>query len=154
MHGLLEECLPEGIYVEGTLARLRPNGEVTVAPAGGTRLLLRSGGASQVAWHKLKGSWLGLIPPGADDQRIWTLAAEDELVLGSDGLFDQIADYGGPGDPLADLFAGSRDSLTLFDAVHQVLQEALQKQPQKDDITMLMLRRHDQLSVGSPDVSM
>ena len=41
MHDMLGDCLPEGVYAECTLLRLAANGQVTVAPAGGSRLPLR-----------------------------------------------------------------------------------------------------------------
>ncbi len=47
MHHLFADCFPEGIYVEATLIRLQTNGVATVAPAGGSRLLLRRTGADQ-----------------------------------------------------------------------------------------------------------
>jgi serine phosphatase RsbU (regulator of sigma subunit) len=140
MHGLLEDCLPEGVYVEGTLARLRADGEITVAPAEGSRVLVRSGGAP-VARHTLRGGWLGLAPPDPADQRSWIQAAGDELLLASDGLFDQMAYSGGLADPLANPFADRNESITLYEAVRQVLEEALRQQPQRDDITMIVLQR-------------
>lgn len=141
LHRQLEGCLPEGLYVEGTLVRMNPNGEVAIAPAGGTRLLLRRRGERSVAWHRLSGSWLGLAPPQAEDQRTWILDTEDEIVLGTDGLFDQIATIVPSGDPLVDLIANRGPSSTLFVLVHHLLQEGLRTHPQVDDITMVTLRR-------------
>jgi serine phosphatase RsbU (regulator of sigma subunit) len=141
VHRLLEDCLPEGVYVEGTLARLKPDGEVTIAPAGGTRLLLRRRHDDHTTWHRLSGSWLGLAPPQSEDQRTWLLDTEDQLLLGTDGFFDQIAAVVPSGDPCLDLLANRGGSGTLFDAVQYLLQEGLRTHPQVDDITMVLLRR-------------
>jgi serine phosphatase RsbU (regulator of sigma subunit) len=146
MHGLLADCLPEGIYVEGTLGRFRPDGELTVAPAGGSRFLTRKDGQRDVTLHKLKGSWLGLVPPDAGDQQTWELDAGAELLMGSDGLFDHIPDYARSSDALTTFLANANNSCTLFDAVYQILQEELQKNPPKDDITMVMVRRREKMA--------
>jgi serine phosphatase RsbU (regulator of sigma subunit) len=145
IHRLLEDRLPEGVYVEGTLARLKVDGEVTVAAAGGTRLLLRRAGQERISQHRLSGSWLGLMPPQAEDQRRWTMEVNDELVLGTDGLFDHLAGSGELG-----VFASPKGSFTLFEGIHRLLQEALQKQPQKDDITMVLLGRRNEPSKEPP----
>ncbi|HMF10951.1 MAG TPA: SpoIIE family protein phosphatase, partial [Gemmataceae bacterium] len=88
MHDLLADCLPEGVYVECTLVRLHPEGAVIVAPAGGSRLLLRRGRQNKPIYVKLRGAWLGLARPSCGDQRTWTLQEGDELLLATDGLFD------------------------------------------------------------------
>src|SRR5262249_59662254 len=97
MHDFLCDCLPEGFFVECTLVRLGPDGRVTVAPAGGSRLLLRRG-AGRPDLVKLRGTWLGLSPPCFDDQQSWELGHGDELLLGTDGVFDHLADPSDPAD--------------------------------------------------------
>jgi Stage II sporulation protein E (SpoIIE) len=137
MHHLFEGCLPEGIYVEGTLVRLDRDGTVTVAPAGGTRLLLRRKGANKADLIKLRGTWLGLAPPHSEDQQTWRLEQGDELLLGTDGMFDQLADTQG-----RDLDALLEAAGTgVFETVTRHLRESLRDQDQKDDITVVALRR-------------
>ncbi len=136
MHHLLVDCLPDGVFVECTLARLAPDGTALVAPAGGSRLLLLRRGARRPELLKLRGTWLGLSPPTVQDQHHWSLAQGDELLLASDGVFDQLADGGG-----AEALALPRGALTLFDALREQLRAALADGPQKDDITMVLLRR-------------
>jgi hypothetical protein len=135
MHDLLEDSLPEGVYVEGTLVRLEPDGAVTVAPAGGTRLVLRrQGGCSD--FIQLRGSWLGLMPPSTEDQRCWQLEDGDELLLSTDGVFDQLTDLNPrPADLLEEMDG------ELFEVVQDLLHQALAQGPQKDDLTMILLRR-------------
>jgi hypothetical protein len=135
MHQLLESCLPDGVFVECTLARLTPDGEATLAPAGGTRFLLRRRGG-RPDLKKLRGAWLGLHAPHAEDQHTLTLADGDELLLGTDGAFDSLADHGGD---------VPSDAPSLLDAVRAVLREALRDGPQKDDITLVLLRRRPPL---------
>ncbi len=135
MHRLLEECLPDGVFVECTLARLGTDGTVTVAPAGGTRFLLRRAGRVELV--KLRGGWLGLLPPSAKDQHTLTLAAGDEVLLGTDGFFDQLAALG---ESAGDLRRVS-PLRSLFDHANELLRQALKKTPQEDDVTLVLLRR-------------
>jgi serine phosphatase RsbU (regulator of sigma subunit) len=136
MHRLFEDCLPEGVYVEATLVRLL-RGEVTVVPAGGSRFLLRRTGREEVELITLRGAWLGLVAPAPSDQHRWALQPDDELVLGTDGLFDQLAAELG-----RDLEGVRRLKATnLFDRLEQLLRSALQQKAQADDITVVALRR-------------
>jgi hypothetical protein len=142
MHVLLEDCLPEGVYAECLLARLGPDGEATVAPAGGARLLLLRHGAARPDLLLLRGAWLGLAAPTAAEQRRWSLADGDELLLGTDGLFDQLLDHAGP-EALEGLTVGDGG---LFGTAERLLQSALEAAPQRDDITMVLLRRRPRLA--------
>lgn len=147
MHALLADCLPDGVYVECTLVRLSPEGEATIVPAGGSRLLLRRDqGPPELL--KLRGTWLGLSAPTAHDQRTWILAHGDEVLLGTDGMFDHLTEHGGPG--LWDRPEHWPGEGTLFDAVGRLLRQALQRAPQKDDITVVLLRRRADLEPALP----
>jgi hypothetical protein len=149
MHDLLEDCLPDGVFVECTLARLGLDGAATVAPAGGSRLLLRRGGANRPDLLKLRGTWLGLRRPSPDDEQTWALGDGDELLLGSDGLFDQLG--GRDGVNVLDLFDPALDARPLFDTVRSLLRQALRDGPQRDDITLILLRRRVRVEDG-PEV--
>lgn len=148
MHELLRDCLPDGIYAECVLVRLGPEGEATVAPAGGARLLLRRRGTPRPDLHKLRGTWLGLSAPALDDQRDWRLQDGDELLLGSDGLFDQLS--GERGDEVLERLGSLPHTATLFESVRRLVEEALARGPQKDDITMLLLRRRSRVEGAAP----
>jgi serine phosphatase RsbU (regulator of sigma subunit) len=139
MHDLLEECLPEGVYVECTLAQLCPDGTTIVAPAGGSRLLLRRGPQDRPTLLTMRGAWLGLLRPRLDEQQTWTLDDGDELLLATDGLFDQLHELGAL--DVTERLAGLAAEGGLFPRVRQLLQQALEQTPQKDDITMVLLRR-------------
>jgi hypothetical protein len=138
LHELLQGVLPEGIYVEGTLLKLLPAGDVFVQPAGGSRLLLRRQGTLSPELHTFRGFWLGLMPPLPDDQRQLRLGPGDELILGTDGLFDQLDGHAGL-ELAAHLGTGS--SAELFDWITGLVRDSLEAGPQKDDITLLLLRR-------------
>ena len=51
------------------------------------------GGAPRADLLKLRGTWLGLRAPTARDQQTWRLDAGDELLLGTDGMFDQFGGH-------------------------------------------------------------
>jgi serine phosphatase RsbU (regulator of sigma subunit) len=144
MHELLADCLPEGIFLECTLARLADNGQITVVPAGGTRLWLRCGTRKPVML-KLRGAWLGLRAPTADEQHILSLGHGDELLLATDGVFDQLEDHGGT----EAVTQAQPPPGRLFEVVRELLERSLANEPQKDDITMVLLRRR-QPSEDSP----
>jgi serine phosphatase RsbU (regulator of sigma subunit) len=148
MHELLQDCLPEGVYVECTLVRLHPGGEVDAVPAGGSRLLLRRGGRGQTVLHKLRGAWLGLAPPSTKDQHSWTLEDGDELLLATDGVFDQLHELSTP-DVAAHLDSSALE-LSLLDGVRDLLRQSLEAGGQKDDITMVLLRRSSAARAVSP----
>jgi serine phosphatase RsbU (regulator of sigma subunit) len=139
MHELLQDCLPDSVYVECTLVRLTPDGEATIAPAGGSRVLLRRGGAARADLLKLRGTWLGLKAPSTRDQQTWQLDAGDELLLGTDGMFDQFA--GHDGGEVTEILSDMPRTGTLLDELQLRLRERLRHVPQKDDITMVLLRR-------------
>jgi hypothetical protein len=139
LHRWLEDSLPEGVYVEATLARLRPDGGVVVAPGGGCRVVVRNA-AGEVVLHKLRGGWLGFMSPSEHDQAAWALAEGDEMLLGTDGLFDQVdAAHSEP--PLTESLRGPNAGRCLFGAMRRLLDQALRRVPQKDDITVVLLRR-------------
>jgi hypothetical protein len=139
LHRWLEESLPEGVYVEATLARLNPDGSVVVAPGGGCRVLVRSA-AGEVLLHKLRGGWLGFVSPSERDQAAWALAEGDEMLLGTDGLFDQV-ETAHPGPPLTESLRGPDSGRSLLGTMRGLLEQALSRAPQKDDITVVLLRR-------------
>ncbi len=139
MHELLEDCLPDGVYVECTLVRLHPDGEVVAAPAGGSRLLLSRRRQEETVLLKLRGTWLGLSAPSPSDQQSWRLEDGDELLLATDGVFDQLHEE--EDNDLVDRLIRAIGQDGLFPCVRGLLREALERTPQKDDITMVLLRR-------------
>jgi serine phosphatase RsbU (regulator of sigma subunit) len=137
MHDLLADCLPDGIFLEGILVRLGSDGRATVSPAGGIRLLVRNG-QRQPDLVKLRGAWLGVRAPRRDEQHTLRLGHGDELLLATDGLFDQLDDQGGPEALTRGL---SAEQGVLFGQLRERLEQSLTLGEQKDDITMVLLRR-------------
>ncbi len=137
MHELLADCLPDGIFLECTLVRLTTDGQVTVAPAGGTRLLLHPA-HQPVGLLKLRGAWVGLRPVTREEQHQLDLKPGDELVLATDGVFDQLDDAGGA-EAIASRVINRRGA--LFQAIREAIESSLQNGEQKDDMTMVLLRR-------------
>jgi hypothetical protein len=148
MHRLLHDCLPDGVFVECTLVRLAPDGEATIAPAGGSRVLLRRGGAAQPDLLKLRGTWLGLKAPTHGDQQTWRLEVGDELLIGTDGAFDQLVDHHGVEVP--EILSDVPPARSLLDELQRHLHEVLRRVPQKDDITLVLLRRRDSAGRREP----
>jgi serine phosphatase RsbU (regulator of sigma subunit) len=136
MHDLLSECLPDGIFLESTLVRVTEQGQATVVPAGGTRLFLRAGDEARMV--KLRGSWLGFCPPTLESQHELQLHHGDELLLMTDGVFEQLEHLGD-----ADFLAKSAamENGSLIHGLQRLLEQELSCGPQKDDITMVQLKR-------------
>jgi serine phosphatase RsbU (regulator of sigma subunit) len=141
LHDLLGDCMPEGVYTEAILAHLGPDGHATLVPAGACRILVRRRGLTDIACHTLSGSWLGLCRPSADDQRSWSLGIGDELMLATDGLFDQLRWTRRGTTDLATLLAPLHGQAPLLEGVQRALHSALQEHLQVDDITAVALRR-------------
>lgn len=152
LHELIRDSLPEDVYVECTLLRLDPDGTATLAPAGGSRLLLRQGRKGTVDLLKLRGLWLGLERALPDDQHSCVLEAGDELLLGSDGVFDQLLEYHGGEGGLTELIGQGLQRGDLLQAVQAELQRALQARPQKDDITAVLVRRRAESNGQTPRI--
>ncbi len=138
VHSLLEDVLPDGIYVEGTLVKLLPEGQLVLLAAGGTRLLLRRQGELRPELLKYRGCWLGLMPPNPKEQHRLQINPGDEMIVATDGLFDQLEGFRGQG--LA-AHLETVNSARLFDWLHGLVLESLAAEQQKDDITLVLLRR-------------
>jgi serine phosphatase RsbU (regulator of sigma subunit) len=95
---------------------------------------------------QLRGLWLGLGPPSPSDQKACRLGPGDEVLLATDGVFDQLAEQGGVEGLCLEGPHG-----TLFDTVEERLRLALAQGPQMDDLTMVLLRRKGS-PAGAPDV--
>jgi serine phosphatase RsbU (regulator of sigma subunit) len=147
MHDLLADCLPEDVFVECTLLKLSPDGRATMAPAGGARVLLRRHRPERLDLVKLRGVWLGFERPSGEEHSC-LLEVGDELLLGSDGIFDQLIDYGGPGGDLVELVGEAMGRGGLLEAVRAVLERALRDRPQRDDITVVTVRRRPHSGVN------
>jgi hypothetical protein len=138
-HTTLESCLPEDVFVEAFLARISPSGSINIAPAGGVRLVTRSG--RSVTVHSLRGTLWGVTPPNSGDEWSYSLNANDEVLLSSDGFFDQLH---GAGDAMGDgeqIPTSVDEEEGLWPLAIKLLNRALERFGQKDDISLVSLRR-------------
>jgi serine phosphatase RsbU (regulator of sigma subunit) len=147
MHDLLADCMPDGIFLECTLLCLRPDGSAIVVPAGGVRMLLQPARQSADVM-KLRGAWLGLRAPTPEEQHTLSLDEGDEIVLTTDGVFDQLATDGGAE---AITRKVSTRAGALFAALREALDHSVSTTGQKDDITMVLVRRQE-LSPAGVDI--
>jgi hypothetical protein len=85
---VLEPVLPEAVFVEATLARLTSAGLAAFSSAGFCRLTVRRTGEDRLDLQRVGGPYLGL-GSGQRDQLDWTIGAGDEVMMASDGLFEQ-----------------------------------------------------------------
>jgi serine phosphatase RsbU (regulator of sigma subunit) len=148
---VLERVLPDGVFVEATLARFTPVGQAAFSGAGFCRVTLRRSGDDRLDIRRIGGPYLGLGSAGRDLLE-WVIRVDDEVMLASDGLFEQ-ADGDSLRCPLeaslarraaAHLAAGR----TLHDAILAVLEGALQGCRQHDDITVLTIHYRQEVSAG------
>jgi hypothetical protein len=148
---VLERVLPDAVFVEATLARFTPVGQAAFSGAGFCRVTLRHSGDDRLEIHRIGGPYLGLGSARRDHLE-WAIRVDDEVMLASDGLFEQ-ADGVSPRCPLeaslarraaAHLAAGR----TLHDAILAVLEGVLQGCRQHDDITVLTIRYRQEVSAG------
>jgi serine phosphatase RsbU (regulator of sigma subunit) len=73
-----------------------------------------------------------------------------ELLMASDGLFDQLACQAREAGGFVELLGRSPDGSALFDAVERTLQEALQHHSQTDDISLVAVRRPGEAAPERP----
>jgi hypothetical protein len=137
----LERVLPEGVFVEAVLGRFTETGEACLAAAGGCRPILKRAKSSEVEFHTLRGTFLGL-EIGERDQTAWRLEHGDELLMATDGLFDQPYDTEQRlGARLEELVRKpSGVDMSLHEIVLKILQITLRRSAQFDDIMVVTVR--------------
>jgi hypothetical protein len=134
----LRSCLPRWLFVEATLARFNRGGEAVVASAGACPVLLRQPARAGVMRHVLGGTLLGLPLEPEHGQQTWQLERDDEVLLATDGVFDQPASA--PDQRVGDVLAALNPGTTLHDALCRALEGALNAGAQHDDITVVTVR--------------
>jgi hypothetical protein len=140
----LETVLPDDLFVEAVLGRFGSTGEAVLAAAGGFHPILRHSRAGDLEFPSLSGCFLGL-ELGERDECSWSLEDGDELLLATDGLFDQPSSAQ---DRLGNRLAEHcRNELArtadLHGAVLGVLGRVLGEHAQHDDITVITVLRQD-----------
>jgi hypothetical protein len=140
---VLEPVLPEAVFVEATLARFTAAGRAAFSGAGFCRVALRQSGGDTIGLHHLGGLYLGL-GSAQRDHLDWAIHVGDEVMMASDGLFEQPDGDSPPCQLEASLARRTTAHLaagrTLHDAILAVLEEALRGREQRDDITVITIR--------------
>jgi serine phosphatase RsbU (regulator of sigma subunit) len=140
---VLEPVLPEAVFVEATLARFTAAGRAAFSGAGFCRVALRRSGDDTIGLHHLGGLYLGL-GSGRRDHLDWAIHVGDEVMMASDGLYEQPDGDSPPCQLEASLARRATAHLAagraLHDAILAVLDEALRGCAQRDDITVLTIR--------------
>ena len=133
--------LPDGLFVDATLARFDADGEVVIAAAGECRSLWHQPHEQRVELQRFGSMYLGVDwthdPPA---ERRWLLRPGDEWLLSTDGLFDQPQHSGRLGETLARMQSLPQPHRSLCAAVAELLDRALAARPQHDDITKVVVR--------------
>jgi hypothetical protein len=132
----LSRYLPIGVFVEATAARLDPSGQVSVGGAGDIQVISRQYEARSIALHRFGGPYLGFDIPAARSQRSWQLDPGDELLLATDGFFDQPTHNGLLVENLPALHARHHKS-SLLSTFQSVLGRVWAEHPQFDDTTLV-----------------
>ncbi len=145
----LEVCLPLGISVETTVARLCPSGVVTVAGSG--PVIFRDDSESTLSVRRLGGPYLGWPPQlmekgwrNGHGEFPWLQCRlqpgpHDEIVIASDGLFGQ--GFQGPLQGLLHAVPTLRRKRWMYDLLTASLDGDAFVPPQLDDLTFVSIQR-------------
>jgi Stage II sporulation protein E (SpoIIE) len=141
----LDAVLPGDLFIEATLGCIAPTGEATLAVAGACPVIIRQRDNDEPTFHILSGTFLGLEIGVPRDQMKSVLNTGDELLIASDGLFEQRDD--GDRQLKAKLAEHLRPRLAngeaLHEAVLEILADVLGNNPQGDDISVVTVRVRD-----------
>jgi serine phosphatase RsbU (regulator of sigma subunit) len=132
----LNRCLPDGVFVEATAARLDPSGHASVGAAGFTRVIFRRHGTCLIALEQFGGHFLGIDIPEKRSQQSWRLDPGDELLMATDGFYDQPMQNGRLAENLDALTPDDHEP-SLLDTAHALLRRVWVKHPQFDDLTLV-----------------
>jgi hypothetical protein len=140
----VSEVLPDDLFVEATLSRFTASGEMTVAAAGGCPVVIREAASGRAQCLKVGGHFLGMdrydLPPRVPLSS--RLRSGDEVLMATDGLFDQPNGEAGPLQASLDrLLSGPvRGKTSLHDAALRAIRDALKHRPQHDDIAIATVK--------------
>lgn len=134
----LVDCLPDGIFVETVIARVKICGDVELAAAGYIQFL--TGSIPRVEDITLGGAYLGAGMTDQFSERTQSLEPNHELVLATDGVFEQPDGKTLLRDTLCGHVINSGQN-SIHNAVLEVVGMALKQNPQRDDLTIISLRR-------------
>jgi serine phosphatase RsbU (regulator of sigma subunit) len=143
----LEPVLPDEVFVEATLGRFTAAGQASVAGAGFCRVILRRAGHECANLRRIGGHLLGSFWGNDHDQANWSLLADDELTIASDGLYEQ-PDVDGRQleDRILEYIAlHLAPGRLLHNALVEIVQDVVGTQPGQDDISVLSVLRSSEV---------
>jgi serine phosphatase RsbU (regulator of sigma subunit) len=140
----LLDVLPEGVFVEATLGQFdaQSQGCARLCAAGYVAALLRS---NSLRFLQLWGMYLGLTAGTARTESEFDFDSGDELLMATDGLWDQPTDATGElqlREHLPEVLKDLSQNESVHDAVIAQLQQAIRKSgKQQDDICIVTVQR-------------
>jgi serine phosphatase RsbU (regulator of sigma subunit) len=136
--------LPEGVFIEATVADFCDRGQACVCAAGGGVLLLRLATGLPVKWQQLSGRLLGIEYPDPEPrvEHCWMLQPGAEVLIASDGLFDQEVGPQRLGDTIRESLEQSPGWHCVHGHVVQLLDRTLATNEQFDDVTVVTICNH------------
>jgi hypothetical protein len=141
----LTSCLPLGEFVEAAIARANSAGIVTIVAAGGIQFLYARSPIEQPAIQTARGHWLGLgevMNECREQANLDLTASGSEVVLGTDGLFDQANGEGVPLRKVLSSLQNADNGAALVETVKSAfLMATTNGRDQHDDTTIVSLRR-------------
>jgi hypothetical protein len=139
----LEPVLPDEVFVEAALGRFTSAGEVSVAGAGFCRVIFRRAGQNRVDLQRIGGHLLGCFWGNDHDQESWSLLADDELTIATDGLYEQPDGDGHQLESRIVEHIAQRLALggITHNAVLEILRDVVGDRPQHDDVTVVSVLR-------------
>lgn len=145
--------LPEGVFVEATLAQFVGSAPATarLCVAGNSAVIVRSVTARMM---KLGGMYLGLISGVTRTDTELDFGPDDELIAATDGLWEQPTDEAGNlrvSDSVAEFLKNLKPTDNLHNAVISFLENAIQQSgEQHDDLCVVTVRNS---GVAGPTMS-
>jgi hypothetical protein len=139
----LEPVLPDEVFVEAALGRFTSTGEASVAGAGFCRVIYRRGGQACVKLQRIGGHLLGCFWGNDHEQESWSLLADDELTIASDGLYEQPDEFGHNLEIRIVEHISRRlaPGGSTHNAILEILKDVVGNRPRHDDVTVLSVLR-------------
>jgi serine phosphatase RsbU (regulator of sigma subunit) len=143
----LEPVLPDEVFVEAALGRFTSAGEVSVAGAGFCRVVVRRAGQKCVYLQRIGGHLLGCFWGNDHEQEGWSLLADDELTIASDGLYEQPDEAGHKLEDSIIEHIARRLAVggITHNAVLETLRDVVGDRTRQDDITVLSVIRRGEV---------
>ena len=144
LHAALLDKLPEGTFVELLAGQFQANGLTEIVSAGMGHLLALDAATATVSAELLSAPFVGLDVGKTAVRQVWQtqFAAGDQVLLSTDGMYDQPLPTGRIGGSLVAAVNAIAPVGDLHGRVVKIVELALQTHHQHDDLTLLTVTRH------------